>query len=112
MQIQFLINEQSVNSMTWEEYETFERAQEGSIKLHQIRPILARFMVDDANDTVPHDQAMKTLGKVPMSKIKETIELFTTTLKVGTVPNPKGDSLKSPLEVPMVVYESPVGSAR
>jgi hypothetical protein len=99
MQIQFLINEQSVNNMTWEEYEVFERSQEGNIKLKDLRPILARFMVDDNNKAVPHEQAMKTLGEVPVSKIKETIEIFMNTLKVGTIPNPNGSPSQSPSEV-------------
>jgi len=109
MEIKFLINEQSVNNMTWEEFETFERAQEGDMKLYRLRPVLARFMMNGNNDFMEYEKAMKVLAKIPVSKIKETIGIFMTTLKDGTVPKANGDSLKSPLEVPSEVSESPAG---
>ena len=34
------------NKLYREEYETFERAQEGDVKLYRLRPILARFMLN------------------------------------------------------------------
>ena len=109
MEIKFLINEQSVNSMTWEEFETFERAQEGSVKLYHLRPILARFMMNGDNDFMEHEKAMSVLGKVPVGKIRETVNLFVDTLKNSTVPKANGDSLKSPSEVPTAASESQVG---
>ncbi len=109
MEIHFLINEQSVNNMTWEEFETFERAQEGDMKLYRLRPILARFMTNGGNLPVEHDKAMKVLAELPVSKIKETIEIFMNTLKEGTVPKANGSELKSPIEVVSTDSPSPSG---
>ena len=98
MEIKFLINEESVNSMTWEEFETFERAQEGSVKLYHLRPILARFMLN-GNGFMEHEKAMNVLAKVPVGKIKETVNLFVNTLKGSAIPNESGSPLKSQSEV-------------
>lgn len=102
MEIQFLINEQSVNAMTWEEYEAFERSQEGDTKLYRLRPILARFVVDDKDNPVEHEIAMRLLGKVPMAKIKEVISLFVETMKNGTVPKVSENLSPSHLELERV----------
>lgn len=99
MEIQFLINETSVNNMTWEEYEAFERAQEGDVKLYRLRPILARFMLN-GDGFMEHEKAMKVLAKVPLGKIKETINQFMDTLKGSVVPKETGTPSSLPSEVP------------
>lgn len=109
MEIQFLINEQSVNSMTWEEYETFERAQEGDVKLYRLRPILANFMLNGDNNFMEHEKAMKILAKIPVGKIKDTIEQFMNALKGSVVPKANGTPSGLPSEVPMVESVSPAG---
>ena len=110
-EIHLLITEQSVNSMTWEEYEAFERAQEGDVKMYQIRPILARFMVNgDGKTPIPTKQAMKILGELPMPKIQETIAVFGNALRDGTIPNAKGEPSKLPSVAALEVSPSPVGS--
>ena len=108
MEIRFLINEQSVNQMTWEEYETFERAQEGDVKLYRLRPILARFMLNGSG-FMEHDKAMKVLANIPLGKIKETINLFMDTMKGSAVPNEKGSELKSQSEAITADSPSQVG---
>ena len=97
-EIHFLINEKSVNDMTWEEFETFERAQEGDMKLYHLRPILARFMTNGNDLPMVHKDAMKILGTLPVSKIKETIGIFMTALKDGTIPKANGSESKSQSE--------------
>lgn len=109
MEIKFLINEKSVNEMTWEEYETFERAQEGDVKLYRLRPILARFMLNGNNDFMEHEKAMKVLSKVPVGKIKETIEMFMNALKGSVVPKVNGTPSNLPSEVPTVESVSLAG---
>lgn len=109
MEIKFLINEQSINNMTWEEFETFERAQEGDMKLYRLRPVLARFMQNGNNDFMEHNKAMKVLAELPISKIKETINLFMSTLKDGAIPNANGSESKSPLEAITADSPSQVG---
>jgi hypothetical protein len=109
MEIKFSINEQSINSMTWEEFEMFEKAQEGTFKLYQLRPILARFMMNGDSSFMEHDKAMKILAKIPVGKIKETVELFMSTLKDGAVPKANGNSLNSPSDQVMEGSEFPSG---
>lgn len=108
--IHFLINEKSIEGMTWEEFETFERAQEGDMKLHQLRPILARFLTNGNDKPMPHAKAMKVLGELPIPKIKEAIEAFVAALKDNAVPKVSGDSSSSPLEASPAESESPDGS--
>ena len=108
-QIQFLITEAQVNNMTWEEYEAFEFAQEGETKLNKLRPVIARFMVDENNKSVPFDKAMKLLGKIPIPKIKETIQLFTDTLRNRTIPKANGTPSDLPSDPAMVASESQAG---
>lgn len=108
-EIHFLINEQSVNSMTWEEYEAFENAQEGNIKLKDLRPVLARFMTNGNDLPVDHKKAMKILGELPLPKIKQTVEIFMSTLQDSTIPKVNGSDSKSPIEVEPVVSLSPAG---
>ena len=109
MEIQFLINEQSVNSMTWEEFEAFERAQEGDVKLYMLRPVLARFVLNGDNTFMQYDKALKVLGKIPVSKIRETIDAFVGVLKNNTVPKASGNSSSLPSEAPTVASESQAG---
>ena len=108
MEIHFLINEQSVNNMTWEEYETFERAQEGDVKLYRLRPILARFMLN-GDGFMEHEKAMKVLAKVPVGKIKETVNAFMETLKGAAVPKSRGSESQLPSEATAAGSPSPAG---
>lgn len=109
MEIHFYIGEDSFNSLSWEEVETFERMTEGNVKLRGIRPILAKFMVDEKNNLIPREEAMKILGKLSVSKIRETIEAFTEALKTATLPKANGSPLKSPSEVQQVDSPSQPG---
>lgn len=109
MEIKFLINETSINSMTWEQYEAFENAQEGSIKLKELRPVLAHFMTNGNDLPMDTKKAMKVLGELPMPKIKETIELFMTVLQDSAIPKANGRSSQSPIEVEQEVSPSLAG---
>ena len=111
MEINFHLTEESVNGLSWEEYEVFERVQDGeSLKLYRLRPILARFMVDDKNVPIKHADALKTLAKVKMNEIKEVVTAFMEGMQNSTVPKANGDSLKSPSEAEPQASESPLGS--
>lgn len=107
--IHFLINEQSVNSMTWEEYEAFENAQEGNIKLKDLRPVLARFMTNGNDLPVDHKKAMKILGELPLPKIKETVEIFMGTLQDSAIPKANGSGSQLPTEAKPADSLSPAG---
>jgi hypothetical protein len=109
MQIHFHINENLVNELTWEEYEAFEGAQDGKIKLSQLRPLLARFMVDEAQRPLPHASAVKQLGTLPLAEIKEVFQKFSEALTGAAVPNLSGKPSSLPSEAAQP-SESPAGS--
>lgn len=110
MEVRFHIDENTVQNMTWEEFETFERAQEGDLKLFQLRPVLARFMVNGGEKHLPHKKAMEILGQLPLSKVQETIEIFTTAIRDGVIPKENASLSSSPSEAKAAGSESPDGS--
>ena len=95
--------------MAEEEYEAIEMAQEGEVKLYRLRPLMARFMVDENRKPLPHDAAKKILGKIPMGEFSNVTMQFVDAFKDSAVPPPSGEPLKSPLEAPSVPL-SPAGS--
>ena len=110
MEINFHLTEESINGLSWEEYEVFERVQDGeALKLYRLRPILARFMVDEKSLPIKHADALKTLAKIKMNEIKDVITAFMEGMQNSTVPKVNGDSLKSPSEVEPMASESPLG---
>lgn len=109
MEIQFYITEKSVNEMSAEDYEAFERAQDGEIKMYRLRPAICRFMVNEKNEPIAYEQAMKLSGKMKVGQYKDFIEKFFTTMQDATIPKANGSSSKSPTEVELVVSQSPDG---
>ena len=109
MELNFHINNDTVNQMSWEEFEAFERAQDGDLKLYQLRPVLARFMVDEKMKPVPHKQAMTALAKIPLEKVQETIEVFVDAIREGVIPKANGNSLNLPSEAASADSEFPDG---
>jgi len=111
MEINFHLTEDSINGLSWEEYEVFERVQDGeSLKLYKLRPILARFMVDDKAQPIKHADALKTLAKVKMNEIKDVVSAFMEGMKNSTVPKAIGTPLNSPSEAEPTDSESLPGS--
>lgn len=108
--IHFHLDERKVNGLTWEEYEALERAQEGDVKMFRLRPLLARFVVDEKGVAVEHSIALAQLGRIPMDQVPEVVTAFIESLKGSTVPKANGDSLPSPsAPSPVVVSESQAG---
>ena len=82
-------------------------AQEGDIKLYRIRPLIARFMVDENQSPLPQVSAMKLLSVVSLDQVPIVIKQFMDTLKDKAIPKESG--LSSPSEsIPAV--ESPAGA--
>ncbi len=94
--IRFHLSEERINSLTWEEYEVIESMQDGDLKLYRLRPVLAKFVVDENQKPVPIPQALKQIGKVPINQLKQVLESFTLDLQEGTVPKENEDSLEPP----------------
>jgi hypothetical protein len=106
--IRFLINKDKMG-LTWEEYETIELAQEGNVKLRNLRPLVARFMVDEASKPLPHKAAMAELGKLPLDEINDVFTKFADAMRDTALPNTKGDSSKPLSEQALPASESPIG---
>jgi len=87
----FHFTEAVVNSMTEEEYEALERAQDGDVKMYLLRPLLARFMANDDLTPMDHAQAMKLIGKMPLLSIKDVIQEFMDAMKEKAVPKENGE---------------------
>jgi hypothetical protein len=106
--IRFLITEELKQAMTWAEYESIKLAQEGGLKLYKLRPLCARFMVDDNRQALPHEQAMRILGALPLSELNDVMGKFAKAFSDAAIPNQSGDSLSGPLEA-TPASESPAG---
>ncbi len=68
------------DALTWNDLDAMQEAQETG-KIRSIRRILARFMVDAEGNLIPEDEAMKILGLLRISQIKNTVEAFTFELE-------------------------------
>ena len=110
MEINFHIDENTIKEMSWEEYEAFERAQEGDLKLFRLRPVMARFVMNGNGKIMPQKKAMELLGKIPLSQMQETLEIFVNAIRDGVVPKESRNSSESPSEAVPVGSESPDGS--
>jgi hypothetical protein len=84
-QIRFVIN-RNKTGLTWEEFETIELAQEGDVKMRRLRPLVARFMVDESGQPLPHEQAIKVLGKLPLDEVKDVFQKFAEAMTNSAVP--------------------------
>jgi hypothetical protein len=90
--VHFHLTEATVNSLTWEEFEALELAQDGQVKLYRIRPLLARFMVDEHTVYLKQDVAMSILAKITMDQIPNVVQMFMDALQTSTVPKENGNS--------------------
>lgn len=110
MIIHFHLTESLVNALPEEDYEAIERAQDGDVKLYRLRPVMARFMVDENNQPVPFEQAMKQLGRVSLPQFAEFMKTFASDMKEAAVPKVSGGSSLPPSDPrPASGSESPAG---
>jgi hypothetical protein len=98
--IRFQIDRNSVlKSISTEEFEAMEMAQDGDAKIYRLRPVLARFMVGEDGKIIEHVRAMRTLAKLPFEEFMQDVcPAFFKALQETAVPNPSGGSSKPPLE--------------
>lgn len=108
-EIHFYITEQAVNEMEADDYEAFERAQDGEFKLYRVRPALCRFMVDEKNAPIPYEQALKISGKMKLRQVKEFLEAFFKTMEDAAVKKTSGEPSSSPIEAGPAGSPSPTG---
>ena len=99
MDINFYITEQAINDMSASDYEAFERAQDGEVKVYKLRPAICRFMVDEHNKPIPYEQALKISEKLKIKQLKDFIGKFFEVMKNTTVPKETGTPSPLPSEV-------------
>ena len=111
MEINFKLSEDFVKNLPEEDYEVFERLQDGEpFRLYKIKPLMAKAMVDDKGNKIPYLKAFTILSKTKMSDYEQITKAFTDGLLDATVPKESGTPLKSPSEAEPTVLESPLGS--
>ncbi len=98
MQLRFSMNKELLNSMTEEEYEAIEMAQDGQARLYRLRPLMARFMVDEQGQSLPHEAAKRQLGQIPMGEWADVTNQFANAFRETAIPNANGRPSSSPSE--------------
>lgn len=98
MQIRFAITKNLLDTMTEEEYEAIEMAQDGQGRLYRIRPLMARFMVDEVGQALDHKAAKETLGKIPMGEWADVTQKFVDAFRDTAIPNGNGSLSSLPSE--------------
>lgn len=91
LKLRFHIAKDIVNRMEEEEYEAIEMAQDGDVKMYRLRPLLARFVVNEDGSPMDHKLAMKVLGKITLGDWGEVINAFVTAMRDSTVPKANGN---------------------
>ena len=79
--------------------------------MRRLRPVVARFMVDENDKPLLHSQALTILGKLPMSEVKDIFEQFANAMKEGAVPNGNGRQSNSDSEAASTP-PSPIGAGQ
>jgi hypothetical protein len=97
-EIRFFITEQAVNDLEVDDYEALERAQDGDVKMYRLRRLMCRFMVDENNQPVPFEQALKITGKLKIAELKDFTQKFFAAMQERAVPKESGSLSKSPTE--------------
>jgi hypothetical protein len=110
--VRFQINKSTIaKEISTQEYEALEMAQDGDAKVYRLRPLVARFMVDDNGLPIPHAQAVRELGKLPLEEfLQDVVTAFTGALMETAIPKANGTQLRQPSEQVTQILESPAGS--
>lgn len=77
-----------------------ERAMDGEPRIYLLRPILARYLIDEGGMYIPQAAAMKRLAKLPLDEfLDDVFKPFFEALNETAVPNVSGNSLSLRSEV-------------
>lgn len=88
MALRFKLEGSLAEELTWDEIEILEIPKVGAAK-----NILARYMVDENDQPIPYEQAVKTLGKIKgATAILEAVNAFMGYIKDGAVNPPTAAS--------------------
>lgn len=75
--------------LDWEDFEIIESA-----RLAALRPVMARFLVDESGKTMPLDKAMDIIKRIPATEIAATVSKFRTAFNDSLLNPTSGDSSK------------------
>ena len=84
--------------LTWDDLETVELMQEGRVSIGRLKELAARFMVDEKNEYLPHEKAVKVLGSLVEADIQDVLTQFVAALNEAAVPKASGNGSNSPSE--------------
>lgn len=111
IKLNFNITKELLEAMPEEDYEVFERIQDGEpLRLYRFRPLVANFLRGENNQPITYAAALKLLGKIPVGKWEGVAKQFTDALMELAVPNASGGNSKPPLEANTPASASPAGS--
>jgi hypothetical protein len=94
-QIHFHVSTDIAKTLTVEEYEAIERAQDGDTRLYRLRPLMARFVVDEAGQPTQHGIAMQKIGRLNMEQMAGVVKGFFEAMKGQAIPKANGNSSSS-----------------
>lgn len=92
LRIKFNIPANLEEVLSWEDWETLERAEDGDMKLYRLRPLLARLMTEEDGTPMEHPVAMRQLARIPMNEVPGVVEKFMTAMRNLAVPKENGNS--------------------
>ncbi len=88
--IRFHVTKEGIQNLTVEEFEAIEMATDGDLKVYRVRPALARFVVDENGEPVPHQVAMQRLGQLSLRDMENVIREFGEAIRMAAVPKESG----------------------
>jgi hypothetical protein len=93
--INFLFRSTQENNkrLTWDDLDTLEKMREGETTSIGMKNLVARFMADGKNVYMPHEKAIKILGKLSSDEITDVISQFTSALQNAAVSPMSGSAL-------------------
>ena len=99
--IKFQVNGGTIyREISTPEWEAMERAMDGHVRVYQLRPILARFVVDEEGARLTQEQGMKIMDALPIHDfLHDVFPAFFTALREGAVPNGNGAASNLPSRV-------------
>ncbi len=106
--IYFKFDPTKLESMSWEEFEAFERWMDGEGKLYQLRQIMAQFVTDKEGKPLLVPVAMKMLGRLSINQIEGVVKSFMDAVSDQAIPKAKGDGSSG---VSAQEATSPVGAS-
>jgi hypothetical protein len=98
--VRFQINRETAGTIiSTKEFEALEMAQDGDVKVYRLRPILARFMVDEEGKALTKAQAMRVTDDIPIAELMaDVFPAFFRAIQDAAVPKASGNSSSLPSE--------------